>query len=365
MSLTGQPFYYTLIVLTVLAVVGALLLWNRVLGPVAVKTLQRLFMLVVCQVVAIALMATWVNNHFGLYASWSDLLGTDNPSHLVMAGPPPQVATISKADAGTVSTFFRGPASGLAAEIYIWTPPQYSEAAYKHTNFPVIMLLHGVPGEAHDWITKGGMPQTLGRMMAAGKLKPAIIVMPTINPGNVDTDCSDTPQSKNATWLAKDVPNFVERHFRVIKSPKAWALAGFSTGGFCAIKLPMQYPKIFGIGAGMDSDPFTGDPSVLPNNTLRLVNSPVWLARSAPPVQLMAATSEQDPDSPVENILTLQRAIRWPTVFATPFVLSSGGHNWRTWGDEEPAVFAWINTVLEGPQTPSAKKSHRSPVTRK
>lgn len=350
MSLTGQAFYDTTVGATLLGIATTMLLWSRVRGVVVLRGLQRVAMLVMCQVCAIAVTMTWVNDHFGLYASWSDLIGTDSSAHLVMSGPPPERADFTPAVGGTLSTFFRGPESRLAGEVFVWTPAQYREAAYKHDRFPVIELLHGVPGEAQDWITKGGMPGKLATMMANGQLKPAIVVMPTITPGGVDTDCSDTPQAKGATWLAKDVPDLISRHFRVLLKPSARALVGLSTGGFCAIKLTMQYPKIFGIGAGMDSDPFVGDPAVLPNTALRTANAPLTLAMKRPAVQLFAATSAQDTWSPPSHITALQRAVRYPTVLATPYVLSQGGHNWGTWSRIEPHLFSWMNSVLSPPQ---------------
>ncbi|HWC22676.1 MAG TPA: alpha/beta hydrolase-fold protein [Flexivirga sp.] len=355
MSLTGLGFYDTTIVATLLAVTTTMLLWSRVRGMVALRALQRIAMLVMCQLCAIVLTMTWVNNHFGLYASWSDLPGTGGSGHLVMSGPPPETADFSPAARGTESTFFRGPASRLAGEVFVWTPPQYHQAAYKHDRFPVIELLHGVPGEAQDWLIKGGMPGRLATMMAHGTLEPAIVVMPTLNPGGVDTDCTDTPRAKVATWLAKDVPRLLSRHFRVLSDPKGWALAGLSTGGFCAIKLSLQYPKKFGIGAGMDSDPFTGDPAVLADTALRTANAPVTLAQKRPPVQLFAGTSAQDHWSPPSHIFALQRAVRYPTVLAPPYILSRGGHNWGTWGRIEPALFAWMNTVLAPPQSQTSR----------
>ena len=350
MSLTGQAFYYTTIIGTILGITATLLLWSRVRGVGVLRALQRIGMLVLCQVCAIAVTMTWVNDQYGLYASWSDLLGTNGSGHLVMSGPPPKTANFTSAMRGSESTFFRGPESRLAGEVFVWTPPQYHQAAYKHDRFPVIELLHGVPGEAQDWMTKGDMPGRLARMMAAGKLKPAIVVMPTLDPGGVDTDCSDTPRAKVATWLAKDVPRLLDRHFRVMAEPKGWALAGFSTGGFCAIKLAMQYPKIFGIGGGMDSDPFNGDPTVLTDPALRKANAPTTLAAERPPVQLFAGTSVQDHWSPPSHITALQRVVRYPTVLAPPYILSGGGHNWHTWGSIEPPLFAWMNTVLAPPQ---------------
>ncbi|RNI19661.1 alpha/beta hydrolase [Flexivirga caeni] len=347
MTLTGNTFWYTLIVATVVVFVATLALWTHVRGHSLLRLVQRIVLVLLCQLTAVAVAGVWVNNHFGLYASWSDLLGTDNTGALVMAGPPARTATFSHGPDGTLSTFFRGPQSRLAGTVLVWRPPQYFEKAYRHKKFPVIELLHGIPGEPENWLEAGEIPGLVANMMATHRLTPALVVMPEIDPGGVDTDCSNTPTVRGATWLAKDVPTLLRRHFRVLSSPRAWALAGLSTGGFCAIKLPMQYPKIFGIGASMDGDPFSGDPSVLKNTALRLANAPLELAKKHPPVELYAATSAQDKWSTPADIAALARAIQAPTRFAPPYIVQQGGHNWNTWRSMEPKLFAWINTVLE------------------
>ncbi|MFC6704691.1 hypothetical protein [Flexivirga alba] len=131
MSLTGQAFYYTMIVATLLGIAATMLLWGRVRGVIALRGLQRIAMLLICQLCAIAVTMTWVNDHFGLYASWSDLLGTGGSGHLVMSGPPPQTADFSRAVGGTQSTYFRGPASRLAGRC---TSGRRRSTARRHTS---------------------------------------------------------------------------------------------------------------------------------------------------------------------------------------------------------------------------------------
>lgn len=349
MQLTGEPFYYVLILAVIASIVLTLLLWGRVRGVPVARIAQRLLLLVLCQVCAIALTATWVNNHYGLYASWSDLMGSSNSSALVMAGPNPQTAKFTRSMSGTETTYFRGPKSQLAGPVYVWVPPQYREQSYRQDRFPVITLLAGVPGVPQDWILKKSMLHIVESMMADGSLKPSILVMPDLMPGGANTDCSNTPQAKVATWLSQDVPNLIRRHFRVLKKPSGWAVTGYSTGGFCALKLPMQFPKIFGIGAGMDSDPVQGDSTVLADSTLRRVNSPLYLAGKRPDVRLFAATSAQDRWSPPSNIERLRAAIHKPTTLAPAFVLPNGGHNGNTWSREEPELFLWMNSHLASP----------------
>ncbi len=349
MSLTGTPFQAMVAVVAVVAVVATLVLWTRTHGPGWARTIQRLGMLLVCQLLAVALAGTWVNNTYALFASWDDLLGTTPQGRLAMVGPPPQRARFTKASWGMESTFFRGPRSHLASQVYVWLPPQYKQRAYRHMAFPVVMLLHGVPGEPESWMTGGGMPGRFASYVASGALPPAILVIPSVNPGGVDTDCSNTPQSHVATWLAQDVPDLIKHHFRVQTSPQAWALAGLSTGGVCALKLPMQFPNVFGIGAGMSPDPVVGDPTVLANTALRVANSPVYLAKSRPNVRLWAGTGADDLNSLPSNIARLRAAIKSPTTLAPAVVIPGGGHNPNTWAQLEPPMFNWIASVIASP----------------
>lgn len=348
-SLTGTTFMVAVAVAAVAAVVATLILWSKTRGPVWVRMIQRLVLVVVCQVVAVGLVGTWVNNHYGLYSSWTDLLGTTSSAQLDMTGPPPQSAKFTPAKWGMEKTYFRGPRSGLASQVYVWLPPQYEQRAYQNTAFPVVMLLHGVPGHPEGWMTVGGMPRRVASYIARGRMHPVVLVVPSIDPGGVNSDCSNTPQSRVATWLAQDVPDLIERHFKVERSPRAWALAGVSTGGLCALKLPMQYPEVFGAGAAMSPDPVGGDSTVLSNARERVTNSPLKLARKRPNVHLWAGTGAQDPNSPPSNIDALRAAIRRPTSLAPTVVIKDGGHNFRIWGQLEPFLFAWINTVQAPP----------------
>ncbi|MEZ0091655.1 alpha/beta hydrolase [Streptacidiphilus sp. EB129] len=372
MSLTGSAFFYLLILATVLAVAGTLVAWGLVRGPRPLRWAVRLLMIVVCQLTAISIVAVWINNSYGLYTSWSDLLGEEKGGAVAagsgtsgpvpaMPGPPPSRAMFTRTGNGLLETYVHGKYSKLSGQVLVWTPPQYDQPQYRTMRFPVMMLLHGVPGSPQSWAEGGGMPGTLAQMMAAGTVKPAIVVMPVIDPGGGDTDCSDTPVRKNATWLVKDVPELIETQFRALNDARGWGLIGFSTGGLCSVKLAMQYPNTFASAVGMDPDPLSGDPSVLKDAQLRQANSPMWLARQKPAVSLMLATSAKDRYSPVSNITDFAKVVQWPTDLAAPEILPSGGHNWNTWQRLFPTVFPWLSAHLDDAQVVTPPVTHQTP----
>lgn len=194
------------------------------------------------------------------------------------------------------------------------------------------------------------MPGAFADLLKQNKVHPFILVMPVVNPGSVDTDCSDLPNRKVATWMTTDVPDLVSHKFRTLPGPRGWGLMGFSTGGFCAAKLPLQFPKVFGAGAALDPDPLTGDESVLPDPAVRRLNSPTYLVRHTKSrVRLFLATSQQDRFSPPSYIETFQASARVTPVEVRTLVLPSGGHNYNTWSAEYPAAFGWLSQWLSAP----------------
>lgn len=352
MELTSTSFLVALIVVTALAMLALLLLWNRVPGPGWVRWPARVLMTVLCQLTAICVVATWINGSYGLYSSWDDLLGTDTGQDTsAMTGPPLGRAKFSQGGDGTRSTYFRGSHSKLAGQVIVWTPPEYDAAGAEKTRFPVLMLLHGYPGSPRTWMDLGNMPGALEEQVQLGSAHPFIVVIPELYPGGRNTDCSNTPQRKIADWLAQDVPDLVARHFRTQRGPTGWGLMGVSTGAFCAAKLPLQYPKVFRAGAALDPDPLTGDPGVLANPSLRERNSPMWLVAHTKKadVGLFLATSAQDKDSPPQQLAAFAKAAEGTGVRVKTLIRPQGGHNFQTWIGMYPDALGWLSTEISPP----------------
>lgn len=353
MSLTGAPFFVLLIVVTVVCVAATMVLWSRLGGPRPLRWLVRFLMIALCQLTAISVVATWMNNDYGLYSSWDDLLGVDDGA-VSMFGPPVDRATFTRSDAGTLDTYFRGRHSRMAGQVIVWTPPQYKEAKYRDTRFPVLLLLHGVPGSPASWLEHGGVPGDFGELMESGTSHPFILAMPVIDPGGVNTDCTDQREGKVATWIARDVPELIGRKFRTLSGPKAWALMGFSTGGFCAARLPLAYPNVFGSGAALDPDPLSGDPSVITNAAERERTSPTTMVRhSKVSANLFLATSAQDPDSPPRYLRQFERAAAGTDVKTQVTVVPTGGHNYNTWTRLYPPALSFLSRHTTAPTAAS------------
>ncbi|WP_051943043.1 alpha/beta hydrolase [Streptacidiphilus rugosus] len=362
-SLTGNAFFYTLILATVVAIVLTTLAWGAVRGPKALRWLLRVGMIGVCQVTAIAVVAVWINNDNGLYTSWTDLLGDTSANNVTLPSSDTAwaKAVFGPGPSGFESAMYKGPVSGLTGQVLVWTPPQYDQTKYQNDRFPVIVLLHGYPGSTKTWLAGGKMPQSLAQMMAKGTMKPAVIVVPTIDPNGKNTDCTDSNGVRNGTWIGTDVPNMIKRQFRVLDSAHGWGLVGISTGGYCAVRMVLKHPDRFATAVAMSPDDFHGDPSNVSTKGVLASENPLALLRRTGPdtdVSIMVATSLHDRYSTKANADALRTAAKFPVQVATPLLLKDGGHNWGTWTSMYPSLFPWLNALLDAPQSETTPTTH-------
>src|ERR1041385_5457908 len=63
--------------------------------------------------------------------------------------------------------------------MYVYTPPDYEAS---QNRYPVLYLLHGGGGDEDAWVTMGRANVILDNLIAQGKAKPMIVVMPNGNP---------------------------------------------------------------------------------------------------------------------------------------------------------------------------------------
>jgi hypothetical protein len=371
MSLTGTPFLLTSIVLVAVALLLPLLLWSRVRGPAAVRSTARMLMLLFAQGTAITLVFVLVNNANSLYDNWSDLLGTGN--HVRAAadlgkdgtgGVPirelPRVhQTFAPADGpgmhkagGVRVTQLRGQVSGVAAEVYVWLPPQYDDPAYRHRKFPVVELLSGYPGSAKAWFGALKAHEQLLPLMRGGQVAPFILVAPRTNLiAKVDTGCANIPGTVNSdSWLSIDVPKMVMDNFRAESAPNGWAAAGYSAGAHCAAKLAVAHPDRYRAAVSMSgyNDPI-GERRSLAARTpqLRRENNPYLLLKGyrVPPRVALYMSGEYGDGW--QAGAALQRIAKPPTLVNSVLIpRSAGGHSMALWRPQVPEVFRWLTVEM-------------------
>ena len=159
---------------------------------------------------------------------------------------------------GTVAkVWYPSPTLGMSERrMTIYTPAGYSDNSTK--KYPVLYLLHGAGGDENAWSELGRACQILDNLIAQGKAKPMIVVMPNGNgtqeamPGEYPNSMSKPGFMNSKTMdgnienaFPKDVMTYIESHYRTINDKGHRAIAGLSMGGFHSLYISANNPDKF------------------------------------------------------------------------------------------------------------------------
>ncbi|QHV99370.1 esterase [Spirosoma endbachense] len=137
---------------------------------------------------------------------------------------------------------------GMQRRMHVYTPPGYEKGTGK---YPVFYLLHGAGDEDSGWNTVGRAGFILDNLLAAGKAKPMIVVMPNGSMPRPSQTGTPTAQPMNrardlfANELLKDIMPTVEKIYRTLPTPESRAIAGLSMGGFQTLDVTLSHPELF------------------------------------------------------------------------------------------------------------------------
>lgn len=144
--------------------------------------------------------------------------------------------------------------NGMTRRMYVYTPAGY-DRNNKSVKYPVLYLLHGGGGDEDAWSTLGRTCQILDNLIAQGKAKPMIVVMPNGNPNQyaaqtlgipVKTDVKQYASGfDNYSSLVADILPYIEKNYPVIKNRKGRAVAGLSMGGGQSFYIAFRNVDVF------------------------------------------------------------------------------------------------------------------------
>jgi enterochelin esterase family protein len=192
--------------------------------------------------------------------------------------------------------------------------------------YPVLYLVHGAGDSDDSWTSVGRANYILDNLIAGGKAKPMIIVMPA----------GHTPPREGADMLTntdfgddliKDLMPFVEGHFRTINTADARAMAGLSMGGAHTINFGLPHPElfhaigIFSMGLGMNDD-------LKQVETYRERNAAA-LKRAATDIKFVYYGMGKDDF--LYGTVKPTRALLDQYGIKTIYNESTGGHTWINW----------------------------------
>lgn len=386
MGLTSQKLQILIALIAVGFFVATVWIWPRLSRRNWRALLGRVGLLAASQLFTLAAIGLAANNWGAFYSSWNDLLGTDagngapvtisngvHPSSATQDSQGNSVQVLNtkpvalelpgagrNASGGTLEKVtVKGGSTGFSEDAYIYLPPEYREAAYARTKFPVMLVFTGYPGSPTNLVTRMQYPTVAAQAIHEKQMQPTILVMmrPAVNLPR-DTECQDVPNGPQAeTFFTKDLQNAVAADYRAEVGGAHWAVIGDSTGGYCALKLSMRHPEAFGAAASLSGyyasavDSTTGD-LFGGSQQLRNENDLMWRLKNLPmpKVSLLVASSLKG-EGDYKATVAFANAAKAPLVVSTLF-LPEGGHNFGTWNKETPSALRWLSTKLAAPSTP-------------
>lgn len=143
------------------------------------------------------------------------------------------------------------------SEYFVYTPPGYE--LHPGIHYPVLLLLHGLSQGAGDWTTMGGANFVLDNLIAQGKAKPMVVVMPLgygdmtlLSKGFSDPDFGRVAATSTSLFkdvLMREIVPRVEAEYRVAKTRTGRAIAGLSMGGFESLDIGLNSAGKDGTGS--------------------------------------------------------------------------------------------------------------------
>jgi enterochelin esterase family protein len=212
--------------------------------------------------------------------------------------------------------------------VYVYTPPGYDPAS--PVRYPVLYLLHGWLDNSSSWIRKGEANLILDTLIAEGKARPMIVVMPAcygdfkfdlggpavwLRPRLIDNNVDLFSQMLETEIIPK-----IERDYKVSKKREDHAIAGLSMGGLEAITVGLnnlhQFAWVAGFSAAVQQLP-PGRFAASAGDAKRL--KLLWVSYGLSDMALIVNGNRR--------LIAEFKYDGFPvTVTETP-----GGHNWDVW----------------------------------
>jgi enterochelin esterase-like enzyme len=289
-----------------------------------------------------------------------------NQNILIVPGEGSDLYIVKDVPHGTVSkVWYDSPVLNMRRRMVVYTPPGYETCNDK---YPVIYVIHGGGGDEENWLYMARVPQMFDNLIAEGKVKPMIVVMPNgnadqaaapdaapakVNPQRDNTGFpgpkaipgtpgaggfagigpvySEETLSEIADEYVKSIGAFIDKNYRVLPGPQNRAITGLSMGGGHAFFAGIKYLGYYGWVGEFSSSLFGGlnntgfnynldtaisgafkDPAGINKNLNLLYLS---CGRDDPRITATKEMKEELSKRGVEVVYT-----DWP-----------GGHEWKVW----------------------------------
>jgi enterochelin esterase-like enzyme len=245
------------------------------------------------------------------------------------------------------SVYYQSSALGRTRRMHVYTPPGYESGKDK---YPVFYLLHGAGDCDDSWTSVGRANFILDNLIASGKAKPMIVVMPAghTNAGGGGRGAATAPgglppRDEFVDDFVKDVMPYVEKNYRVIADRAHRAIAGLSMGGSQTLNIGIPHLDKFafvgvyssgllgGGGRGRGAAPAADAPPPPPFGAAWEQQNLATLDNAAAKKGLKVLWFATGAD---DGLITTTRStvdLLKKHGFAPVFKESPGGHTWLNW----------------------------------
>jgi enterochelin esterase family protein len=255
---------------------------------------------------------------------------------------------VNKVAHGTVSkVWYESPTAGLTRRLTVYTPAGYETSGKE---YPVLYLLHGIGGDENAWSELGRAAQILDNLIATGKAKPMIVVMPNGNPncqaapgewswgmytpGFRDAGTGPTaPAAASIPESFMDIVNYVDANYRTLKDRSHRAICGLSMGGGHTFHVSLLYPNkfdyfgLFSAGLHLANGGYQDSFAKQIENDPNFAQQSAKLFGSKPKLYWMGMGKT---DFLYQSTVDLRNY--WDSKgYKYEYVETDGGHIWRNW----------------------------------
>ncbi len=149
------------------------------------------------------------------------------------------------------SVYYNSTSLGGIRRMHVYTPPGYES---NNTKYPVFYLLHGAGDVDDSWTSVGRAGFILDNLIASGKAKPMIVVMPAGHVNGAGKALgSPAPATPTPTIPAVGQPDpfvqdfvndlmpYFEKNYRVLADRQSRAIAGLSMGGSQTLNIAVPH----------------------------------------------------------------------------------------------------------------------------
>ena len=259
--------------------------------------------------------------------TWSLVVVPGSDNYDVRNVPHGAVASVTYASA----------ALGRNRRMHVYTPPGYERGSGK---YPVLYLLHGASDSDQSWSSAGRAGFIIDNLIAAGKAKPMVVVMPA---GHTTTGAFRVPSVADEFTkdFVGDIMPYIEKNYRVQTDRASRAIAGLSMGGGQTLTIAVPNLERFSYIGVFSSAVFSMFPARPPSSTsaaaaapqgpnweeqnLKVLDDP-GLKKGLKLVWFSTGKDDFLVDASRKTVALLKKH-----GFQVAYEESAGGHTWLNW----------------------------------